>query len=104
MIEKFIRFSIEKPILNHIFLVFLLVLSIFAYHNIPKEIFPPGTLDRVIITGHYTGASADILDKMAVHTIEDGLKNLSEIDTIESVIKTAPFRSEPTSNRATNPP
>jgi multidrug efflux pump subunit AcrB len=91
MIEKFIRFSIEKPILNHIFLVFLLVLSIFAYHNIPKEIFPPGTLDRVIITGHYTGASADILDKMAVHTIEDGLKNLSEIDTIESVIKNGSF-------------
>jgi len=91
MIEKFIRFAIEKPILNHIFLVFLLVLSVFAYHNIPKEIFPPGTLDRVLITGHYTGASADILDKMVVHTIEDGLKNLSEIDTIESVIKNGSF-------------
>ncbi|WP_201353011.1 efflux RND transporter permease subunit [Hydrogenimonas urashimensis] len=91
MIEKFIRFGIEKPILNHIFLAFLLLLSIFAYHNIPKEIFPPGTLDRVVITGHYSGASADILDKMAVHTIEDGLKNLSEIDTIESVIKNGAF-------------
>jgi len=91
MIEKFIRFAIEKPILNHIFLIFLFVLSIFAYINIPKEIFPPGNLDRVTITGHYTGASADLLDKMAVHTIEDGLKNLSEIDTIESVIKNGSF-------------
>jgi multidrug efflux pump subunit AcrB len=91
MIEKFIRFAIEKPILNHIFLIFLFVLSIFAYRDIPKEIFPPGSLDRVIITGHYTGASADMLDKMAVHTIEDGLKNLSEIDTIESVIKNGSF-------------
>jgi len=91
MIEKFIRFAIEKPILNHIFLLFLFVLSIFAYRNIPKEIFPPGTLDRVVITGHYTGASADMLDKMAVHTIEEGLKNLSEIDVIESVIKNGAF-------------
>ncbi|WOE71159.1 efflux RND transporter permease subunit [Hydrogenimonas thermophila] len=91
MIEKFIRFAIEKPILNHIFLVFLLALSVFAYINIPKEIFPPGNLDRVTITGHYTGASADLLDKMAVHTIEDGLKNLSEIDVIESVIKNGTF-------------
>ena len=91
MIEKFIRFAIEKPILNHIFLIFLFILSIFAYTNIPKEIFPPGSLDRVTITGHYTGTSADLLDKMAVHTIEDGLKNLSEIDAIESVIKNGSF-------------
>ncbi|RUM46316.1 MAG: AcrB/AcrD/AcrF family protein, partial [Hydrogenimonas sp.] len=91
MIEKLIRFAIEKPILNHIFLLFLLILSIFAYRNIPKEIFPPGTLDRVTITGHYMGASADLLDKMAVHTIEEGLKNLSEIDTIEAVIKNGEF-------------
>ncbi|MCF6201032.1 MAG: efflux RND transporter permease subunit [Hydrogenimonas sp.] len=91
MIERFIRFAIEKPILNHIFLIFLFVLSIFAYINIPKEIFPPANLDRVTVTGHYSGASADMLDKMAVHTIEEGLKNLSEIDTIESVIKNGSF-------------
>ena len=91
MIEKFIRFAIEKPILNHIFLIFLFVLSIFAYINIPKEIFPPANLDRISISGHYAGASADLLDKMAVHSIEDGLKNLSEIDTVESVIKNGAF-------------
>ncbi len=91
MIEKFVRFAIEKPILNHIFLVFMLILSIFAYINIPKEIFPPANLDRIVVTGHYSGASADLLDKMAVHSIEDGLKNLSEIDTIESVIKNGSF-------------
>ncbi|BBG65606.1 RND multidrug efflux transporter [Hydrogenimonas sp.] len=91
MIEKFIRFAIEKPILNHIFLVFLFLLSIFAYINIPKEIFPPANLDRITVTGHYAGASADTLDKMAVHSIEDGLKNLSEIDSVESVIKNGSF-------------
>ncbi len=92
MIEKFVRFAIEKPILNHIFLIFLFVLSIFAYINIPKEIFPPANLDRITISGHYSGASADLLDKMAVHAIEDGMKNLSEIDTIESVIKNGSFQ------------
>ncbi len=91
MVEKFIRFAIEKPILNHIFLIFLMLLSVFAYINIPKEIFPPSNLDRITITGHYAGASSDLLDKMAVHSIEDGLKNLSEIGTIESVIKNGDF-------------
>lgn len=92
MIKKFITFAIEKSILNHIFLLFLFMLGTFAYINIPKEIFPPTHLDAISISGSYAGASPDILDKMVVTTIEDELKNLSEISTIESTIKNGFFR------------
>ncbi len=92
MIKKFIAFSIEKSILNHIFFLFLLLLGSFAYINIPKEIFPPTNLDAISISGSYAGASPDILDKMVVSTIEDELKNLSEISSIESTIKNGFFR------------
>jgi multidrug efflux pump subunit AcrB len=92
MIRACIRFAIDRPILNHILLLFLLVLSIFAYRDIPKEIFPPSTLDEIAVTGGYPGASADVLDKMAVKQLEDGLKGLSDIDTIESVIQNGGFR------------
>lgn len=91
MIKGFIRFVINKPILNHIFLFFLLILAVFAYNKIPKEIFPPSTLDAIVITGSYEGASPDILDKMAVKNIEDELKNLSDADTIISTIKNGSF-------------
>ena len=91
VIKKFITFAIEKSILNHIFFLFLMLLGTFAYINIPKEIFPPTNLDSISITGSYTGASPDILDKMAVSTIEDDLKNLSDISTIESTIKSGFF-------------
>ena len=91
MIKKFIAFSIDKPIINHILLAFMLVLSIFAYQNIPKEIFPPSSLDQIVITGGYTGTSADVLDKMAVKSIEDDLKNINEIMSIDTTIQNGSF-------------
>jgi multidrug efflux pump subunit AcrB len=91
MIRKFIRFSIEKPSLNHIFLIFLIVLAIFSYQRIPKEIFPPFQLDKVSVSGYYSGASSDVLDKMVVQTLEDELKNISELESITTVIQNGSF-------------
>ena len=91
MIKPLVSFFIEKSILNHIIFLFLLLLGIFAYIKIPKEIFPPMNLDAISIRGNYIGASPDILDKMAVATIEDDLKNLSDIGDIESTIKNGVF-------------
>jgi multidrug efflux pump subunit AcrB len=91
VIRSFVRFAIDKPIINHIFMVFMLMMSIFAYQNIAKEIFPASTLDMVSIQGGYVGASADVLDKMVVTTIEDEVKSLSDIDTIYTTIQNGSF-------------
>jgi len=92
MIRKFLEFAIDRPALNHIFMVFMIIMSIFAYQNIPKEIFPPSALDQISITGGYVGASGDVLDKMVVGTLEDELQSLSEIDTIDTTIQNGFFR------------
>ena len=91
MIRKFIEFSINKPLLNHILLIFILMLSIFAYINIPKEIFPPTQMDKISISGGYVGTSADVLDKMVVQTIEDDLQNIDELEDIKTSIKNGSF-------------
>ncbi|WP_297443758.1 efflux RND transporter permease subunit [Sulfurimonas sp.] len=91
MIRKFIQFAIEKPLLNHILLIFIFMLSIFAYVNIPKEIFPPMNMDKITINGAYAGTSADILDKMVVQSIEDDLQNIDELEDIKSSIKNGSF-------------
>ena len=72
-------------------MVFMILLSIFAYQNIPKEIFPPASLDKITVQGGYAGSSADVLDKMVVKTIEDDLKNISEIESLETVIQNGSF-------------
>ena len=91
MIKNFITFATDKPIINHILMAFMLLLSIFAYQDIPKEIFPPSTLDQIAISGGYPGASADVLDKMAVKNIEDDLKTISEVENIDTVIQNGFF-------------
>ncbi len=91
MIRSFIRFAVDKPIINHILMVFMLLLAVFAYQNIAKEIFPPSTLDQISVQGGYVGTSADVLDKMVVTSIEDELKSLSEIDTLYTSIQNGSF-------------
>lgn len=72
--RSFIRFAVDKPIINHILMVFMTILSIFAYQNIAKEIFPASTLDMISVQGGYVGTSADVLDKMVVSNIRMILK------------------------------
>ena len=91
MIRKFIEFSINKPLLNHMLLTFILMMSIFAYINIPKEIFPPINMDKITVKGGYVGTSADILDKMVVQSIEDNLQNIDELEEIITSIKNGSF-------------
>ncbi len=92
MIRKFLEFALDRPALNHIFMIFMVIMSIFAYKNIPKEIFPPSKLDQIVITGGYVGASGDVLDKMVVKNLEDELQSLSQIDTIDTTIQNGFFK------------
>ena len=91
MIRKFLEFGIDRSALNHIFMLFMIVMSVFAYQGIPKEIFPSSQLDQISITGTYVGASSDVLDKMAVRSIEEKLQALSQIDTIYTTIQNGFF-------------
>ena len=86
MIRRFIEFSIDKPLLNHILLAFIVLPSIFAYSNIPKEIFPPMNKDKIVVTGAYAGTSADVLDKMVLNTIEDEMQNIEVVKTVCNIL------------------
>ncbi len=91
MIKKIIAFAVDKAIVNHILFILMLIMALFAYQKIPKELFPPITLDKIVIRGGYIGASADILDKIAVKPIEDDLKSVDNISNIESGIRNGTF-------------
>lgn len=91
MIERLVKFGLQKPILNHMLLFFLFVVSIFSYLNIPKEIFPPSRLDSISITGTYIGASSDILDKIAVSKLEENLINLNSSGKVTSTVNNGFF-------------
>lgn len=91
MIKKFLEFSIDRPVLNHLVMILMFFMAVFAYKTIPKEIFPASQLDEITISGAYVGASASVLDQMAVKAIEDDLKTVSEIDTVYTTIQNGFF-------------
>ncbi|QCT94859.1 efflux RND transporter permease subunit [Caminibacter mediatlanticus TB-2] len=91
VMKKIIEFFIKKPAFTHVLFLIVIISSIIAYKNVPKELFPPSTLDKIIIQGAYPGASPETLDKMAVSQIEDEVKNYPEVVSVESVISNGNF-------------
>ncbi|MBD3790358.1 MAG: efflux RND transporter permease subunit [Campylobacterales bacterium] len=88
---RLISYFIQNSRLNHVLLFFILFLGITSYVSIPKELFPEISLDKIIVSGGYSGASAENLDKMAVRDIESELGNINGIEKIETVIKPGTF-------------
>ncbi|MDM5272509.1 efflux RND transporter permease subunit [Sulfurovum sp. zt1-1] len=88
---RIIEYFLHNKRLNYVLLFFLLFLGINAYQNIPKELFPEITLDKISIAGAYSGASAENLDKMAVRDIEDELGDITGVESIETLILPGTF-------------
>ncbi len=89
--DKIIRFFLTKSRLNYTLFSFLVILGIISYQSIPKDVFPPIKIDKVIISGGYSGASIDTLNKMAVIKLEKSLKSINGVEKLESYIKNDHF-------------
>jgi len=86
MLHKLIEFFAINTRMNYLLFFLIFGVGIYSYQKTPKEIFPVFDLDQIIVTGAYSGASLDVMDKMAVDPLEDELKNIDDIDEMTSVI------------------
>lgn len=89
--EKLIKFFLTKTRLNYTAFIFLILLGIVSYQSIPKDVFPPIKIDKIAVSGSYSGASIDNLNKMAVTKLEKELKSLNAVKKVESFIKSGSF-------------
>ena len=91
MFERILKFFIENYKINYTLFFLLFAVGIFAYTQIPKEISPEIEPNSITVRGAYTGASVDILNKMAVQEIEDEVKNIVGVESVSSVISPGRF-------------
>ncbi len=91
MFEKVLRFFVENSRVNYTLFILVFAIGIWSYTKTPKEIFPSFELDMISIKGSYSGASVDILDKMAVVEIEDNIKSIDSVDTMSTIISPGAF-------------
>ena len=89
--EKLIRFFLTKTRLNYTAFVFLVLLGVITYNTIPKDVFPPIKIDKIAVSGSYSGASIDNLNKMVVTKLEKDVKSLNGVKKVESFIKSGEF-------------
>jgi len=88
---KTIEYFLKNSRLNYTLLIFILIMGIFSYIKIPKEMFPTVTLDSIEVSGSYSGASADNLNNFAVIEIENQIDSISGISEVTSTITNGSF-------------
>ena len=89
--EKFLRFFVNNSRMNYVLFILVILIGFYSYSKTPKEIFPSFELDIININGSYSGASIDMMNKIAVRDIEDELKSIEGIDEMTSVITPGTF-------------
>ena len=91
MFDKTIKFFIENYKINYALFIFLFIVGIYSYTKIPKEVQPTIEPSTIRVSGNYSGASVDILNKMAVIPLENEVKNIVGVDNIITNINPGKF-------------
>ena len=91
---KIIEYFVNNSRLNYTLLIFILIMGIFSYIKIPKEMFSIITLDSIQVSGSYSGASADNLNNFAVIEIENQIDSISGIEEVSTTITNGSFTIE----------
>ncbi|RLA76550.1 MAG: AcrB/AcrD/AcrF family protein, partial [Epsilonproteobacteria bacterium] len=86
-----IRFFTNNARMNYTLFFLIIAVGVYSYIKIPKEIFPSFDLDMVSISGNYSGASLDVMDKMAVKPLEEEIDNIDGIKDLTTVINPGRF-------------
>lgn len=84
MFDRIIKLSIGNPVFVNLAFILVIAAGTIAAFNLPREEFPEISLDRVIATVVYPGATAQDVEELITKPIEDELDDVSDIDKIES--------------------
>ncbi len=91
MFADIIRFFTTNARMNYMLFFLIVAVGIYSYIKIPKEIFPSFDLDMVSVSGNYSGASLDVMDKMAVKPLEEEIANIDGIKDLTTIINPGRF-------------
>ncbi len=79
-----VNFFLKNPIWVKVIVIFVFLMGISVIHKIPKEGFPRVSLNRILVTTFYPGASARDVELNVTNVIEDKMEEVSGIEEIRS--------------------
>jgi len=78
------QFSVKQPVLTNMIMLLVFICGIYFYLNMPREILPLISLDTILITTLYPGATATEVESLVTQVIEDEIKNIEGVDEVTS--------------------
>lgn len=85
MIKSVVQWSVERPVVANLLMVFLLTVGGYSAWTMNREIFPEFSLDRVEVSVVYKGASVEEIEESICAKIEDEITGIQGIKEITSV-------------------
>lgn len=79
------RFFVERTLMVNLISIFLMATGVYAIYDINREAFPNVNLDQIRIDIAYPGASPAEIERLVITPIEQELKALDGIDTMNSI-------------------
>ena len=83
--KSVLRFFVERTLMVNLLSIFLMSIGIYAIYDINREAFPNVNLDKITINIPYPGASPSEIERLVITPIEQELKALNGIDTMNSI-------------------
>lgn len=83
--KSILRFFVERPLMVNLISIFLMSIGIYAIYDINREAFPNVNLDQIRVDIPYPGASPAEIERLVITPIEQELKAVDGIDTMNSI-------------------
>jgi multidrug efflux pump subunit AcrB len=84
---KLIRWFINNPVSVNLLVGFLIIAGLLSLSDIRREIFPPFSLDRILVSVIFPGASPEEVEEGICVKIEEGLSGLAGIKKLSSTAR-----------------
>ncbi|MCA9653378.1 MAG: efflux RND transporter permease subunit [Myxococcales bacterium] len=84
MFDRIIRLSVANPVFVNLLFFLVIAAGLRSAFSLPREEFPEISLDRVLVTVPYPGATAQTIEELIVRPIEDELESVNNVKEYKS--------------------
>ena len=60
--KNFLEFAVKKSVIVNLIMIFVIVVGLLSLQRLPREMFPDFSLERILITIVYPGASPEEIE------------------------------------------
>lgn len=84
MFDRIIRLSVANPVFVNLLFFLVIAAGMRAAMSLPREEFPEISLDRVLVSVPYPGASATTVEELIIRPIEEEIQSVNNIKEFSS--------------------